>query len=1189
MLDERALVSRLEAADTEELSRLFVKPTATEEKVLRIYLGDERFRCMRNLSLRSALRLSEVGEQTKGNVVFIPGILGSELTSKDQKGARERVWLDSRRIVAGDLVRLRLDGNGLAEDDSTYRIRCSGVLKNFYGQLILSLAENWNVHAFAYDWRKDFRLAAAQLQARINTWFPEKDSVHIVAHAEGGLVARAYLQAYPGRWNQGGRLVMLGTPNQGSYSAVSAISGDLDLIRQIDLLDSRHSQEDFRSVIKSFPSIYQLLPSPKQLSPEHSRENLEKLYRPETYGSDTEISPEHLSNARDFHELLAQAPFDPERMVQIAGHAEPTMLLKDIDALPKLFREPASEENRHSAFTSTCNGDGRVPHHQAILSKDGNRIPAFFIDSPGSTLCSHPQVLSALEELLDDKKNPELQHSTFHQSLARLTGLKPMSDSMYEPTLDHSFCRIDEKQDQSRMDSLLRRINVRGQDSISKHYIAPEERDISQSLMRGLMCAAPVASGSRISKDMGCPKIKIRVVIGDITDQVLRQVDQTSEAQDESNSIINADAIAMGHYSGNKPHGIMRVLDRKISLAMMGHTCLDDDEKEESQTEPEYDESDLLLTQFSQRGTLRGELAEPFFLPDPRGNDRMIAIAGMGEPGRFGVPELTLLTRELSWSLGRLGRRHLAAVLIGTGRDNLDVSDAICGWIHGLKLAITGASDSGSDDRSLNEITFFLRDPQKVVEADEAILAEKQALESANRMDIEYQALSEPEKLRLKSAAIDHVQKQLRDRLDSPTQSTAEAAPTRITVGIHGNTYRFGAITNHASIPEREIPLDPALVRRANNELATAQSTDQQLHLGQFMERLLIPEDLRGQLSGNAPLVMMLDSTTARIHWELLAQSELISTSRKWEHRKFDAADPDGAKFSFFGTSRGFTRQLRTVFAPPPEPPPARRRLLRVLVVADPAEDAHLPGAEEEGIEVGDLFDRFNVLHGKSGNRVEVVRLFGPREATRTAVLRHLMMRTYDVLHFAGHCVYDKENPAGSGWIFSNGERLSAYEISRVDRSPSLVFSNACESGITPARSDERAVDLAPCFAESFFAQGVNNFVCTAWPVDDRAARHFALTLYANLLGLSPKGSGGHLSGVSEYQVKSPESMHVAMQQARLRIFDARNDPRTWGAYQHYGNPYFRFFDPTWMHPKKNRKPSSRGKKRKKKVSKAPR
>ena len=239
---------------------------------------------------------------------------------------------------------------------------------------------------------------------------------------------------------------------------------------------------------------------------------------------------------------------------------------------------------------------------------------------------------------------------------------------------------------------------------------------------------------------------------------------------------------------------------------------------------------------------------------------------------------------------------------------------------------------------------------------------------------------------------------------------------------------------------------------------------------------------------------------------------------------------------------------------------------MRVLVVADPAEDAHLPGAEEEGVEVADLLESFNVVYEKlSSNRIEVVRLFGPYAATRTNVLRHLMLHSYDVLHFAGHCTYD-ENPAASGWVFSRGQLISPNELSRIDRIPKFVFSNACESGITPDRSERRSVELAPSFAERFFERGITNFVCTAWPVDDLAARTFALNLYSNLLGLRRIDDREN-----RYDDTDPRPMYAAMREARHAIAEFPGGTRTWGAYQHYGSPYFRFFDPETMEREKAR------------------
>lgn len=597
------------------------------------------------------------------------------------------------------------------------------------------------------------------------------------------------------------------------------------------------------------------------------------------------------------------------------------------------------------------------------------------------------------------------------------------------------------------------------------------------------------------------------------------------------------DAVAVGHYVGVRPQGAELALDRALSRPLPGkthHGTL-------------TGEANLLLTQLSERGTIQGELAQPFFLPDPRpAKDdqtagRVIAIAGMGVVGRFGAPELCVLVRELCWALGRMGKRHLATVLIGSGKGNLRECEAVGAWLRGLAQALAGSPEDRG--RRLERVTFVECDPGRIKDIQNAILAEKEQREVRRHLRVAYPK-------QLDDAALLALKARPREQQDNAREdSDSLPIPTRITVALEQKTYRFGAITESASIPERQISVDPELVMEANDELAAASDPERQFERGEFLERLLFPDDLRRLLYSNAPLVMMLDATTARIHWELFAQPDLGALG---EDAPAPPDLPPDRAHAFLGTSRGFTRQLRTTFAPPPEPPPPPRRVLRVLVVADPAADAPLPGARQEGEEVAALFESYNAVWKNSPGRVEVVRLIGPA-ATRTTVLSRLMLHTFDVLHFAGHCVYDAADPAASGWIFSNGKRLSARELSRVDRIPKFVFSNACESGITPDRCGERSADLAPSFAEAFFARGVSNFVCTAWPVDDVGAKTFALQLYAGLLNLTGDGK--------KNEDKTRQRMHAAMQQARLRVAEGGWSVQTWGAYQHYGNPYLRFFD----------------------------
>ena len=94
-------------------------------------------------------------------------------------------------------------------------------------------------------------------------------------------------------------------------------------------------------------------------------------------------------------------------------------------------------------------------------------------------------------------------------------------------------------------------------------------------------------------------------------------------------------------------------------------------------------------------------------------------------------------------------------------------------------------------------------------------------------------------------------------------------------------------------------------------------------------------------------------------------------------------------------------------------------------------------------------------------------------------MLDQLINYRFDILHYCGHCFFNPEDPSRSGWLFNREPRhiLTAHELSRIDRVPRFVFSNACESGVTPDRASARSALLAPSFAEAFFARGVSNFM----------------------------------------------------------------------------------------------------------------
>jgi hypothetical protein len=169
MTDQRAFIARVEAAGAEELARLLTHPTVEQERALRTHLGDARYQRMHAMALRRGMTRS-LRSTPRGNVVVVHGIMGAEL-SVSTGGAGDLTWVNAFRIMRGWVERLRLNDEGSAEFDPRYTVTASGIMKRYYGELLLSLSEGWNVQAFWFDWRKDLNAAADALLARVNEWF----------------------------------------------------------------------------------------------------------------------------------------------------------------------------------------------------------------------------------------------------------------------------------------------------------------------------------------------------------------------------------------------------------------------------------------------------------------------------------------------------------------------------------------------------------------------------------------------------------------------------------------------------------------------------------------------------------------------------------------------------------------------------------------------------------------------------------------------------------------------------------------------------------------------------------------------------------------------------------------------------------------------------------------------------------
>ncbi len=1079
MFNERTFIASVEAKTPQQFAETLRTAGGDEQRALRAYFGAAKFQRLVALAQRTVLR---GGGAKLGNVVIIPGILGSELIVGDEK-----VWFSFWSIVKGDFDQLQVSSNGA----SVKQVSPSGLLRRYYGELEQYLLKDWNVLVFPYDWRLSIRDSADLLAKRIEATFGSATRVHLVAHSLGGLVTRSLAQRRADVWSAMGKLVMLGTPNYGSLAIPQLYTGLDKLMRIIALVDCQHDLPALLQFAKMFVGTYQMLPRTDRIK----GENPTCVMKVETYGK---LMPpqDRFDDSVKFQDELERL-MNPERLVYIAGTNRPTA---DGIADP-------SKLDGIQGYTMTQLGDGTVPHSLGRTSE----MQTYFVEEEHSALPENQSVMQAVAAILAGES----------------VALPTQAPAMRGGEDSQALRDMKSEQDEAALAEVRRitaRLNsMRGSYDVAD-AIAPEEQRVADLMF---LQRAPIAIGVAAGAgDSGGTAVSVARVSASFSSALAEQIPTpevvarlrlniccgpiqnvgTTALQLQSEKAV--DAIAVGHYIGVQPVFAELSLDEAISHFLHA---------EPSPVPPE--DVNGIITQFTQRGIIEGSLGRSFFLPDPRDRGRIIAIAGMGPVGRFGTSELTLLARELGWSLGSLGKKHLATVLIGAGSGNLETEPAVRAWLRGVSLAILNRPDQPH----IEELTFV----ETNVERAENI----RVAANAYRKNL---AVAAMELIVTPDTKIEEPLGGASSKQSPPShQARPRQVATRLLVEQETDYYRFSAVTEDASFPERAVRVNPQIATQINNSLAAEATPEGKKEWGESLFKLLTPQDFQSKLAGSEHVVLACDSNVAQLHWELMVGPE-------------SAGAQVGLETAFLGLSPGITRQLRSYFLNVPEPPPPSSRCLRVLIVADTQYEHPLPAAAEEGRRVEKVFEQFEEQLRQTGSktRIEVEALIGPCEATCAQVLKRLLKYPpYDVLHFSGHCKYEKEDWTRSGWLFSDNLRLTANELSRVDRVPAFVFSNACESGVTPSRLDLRTPELAPSFAEAFFSRGVKNFVCTAWPVPDDAAALFAEAMYGNLLGAAGE---------------RPTYIYEAMMKARRAIWQHATGCRAWGAYQHYGNPWFR-------------------------------
>lgn len=300
------------------------------------------------------------------------------------------------------------------------------------------------------------------------------------------------------------------------------------------------------------------------------------------------------------------------------------------------------------------------------------------------------------------------------------------------------------------------------------------------------------------------------------------------------------------------------------------------------------------------------------------------------------------------------------------------------------------------------------------------------------------------------------------------------------------------------------------LLNRANKRArVTPEIFDNLRKTGQFLFDLLIPSKAREKLSATTAtnLILYVDDKLVHIPWELL----------------FDGRD-------FFCRRFAMGRIVSTRQAPTALVRRSLKIPLKVLVLADPRGD--LNASYQEGVEIRDFLDE---------KRVSFQVNFKSDPVDVPYVKKNL--RDYDIVHYAGHADYHPQNPAESGWLLKDG-RLKASDISAMGGlapMPSLVFSNACQTGQTDEWQIQEGYEQQIFgLANAYLLAGVQHYIGTFWEILDEPSSQFAKLFYASLT--------------------QGERIGEAVRRARLSLIETYGEETiVWASYMLYGDPTFGF------------------------------
>ncbi len=312
-------------------------------------------------------------------VMILPGIMGSKLGKiKSILGIEynDVYWLDPVEFVFGIAQKLALDDRG---DPAVVAV---GTFLSVYLRLKLNLLiAGYDASFHPFDWRQDIKGMGNDLKDAIGD-----QKVSLVAHSMGGLVARAALKAGASV----DRLIMLGTPNYGSFAPVQALRGVYSIVKTLAIFDVKDTANDLAGIFATFPGLCQMLPA----SARYPAINFFAADSWPTTGP--AVLPDVLKASDDVQDQLADAD---DSFYLIAGFNQSTVVGASL-----------TDDRSEFQYDSSLAGDGTVPLRFALL-ENLKATQTYYVEESHGSLPNNGTVIQAVKDILAEGKTAALPNT----------------------------------------------------------------------------------------------------------------------------------------------------------------------------------------------------------------------------------------------------------------------------------------------------------------------------------------------------------------------------------------------------------------------------------------------------------------------------------------------------------------------------------------------------------------------------------------------------------------------------------------------------------------------------------------------------------------------------------------------------------------------------------------------------------